>query len=48
MFGLFQKTPAQQAEDDAKIQASLSKTLGFFGRIGTLFQANEVTDETWD
>ncbi len=49
MFGLFRKTPAQQAEDDAKIQASLSKTRqGFFGRIGTLFQANEVTDETWD
>ncbi len=49
MFGLFRKTPAQQAEDDAKIQASLNKTRqGFFGRITTLFQANEVTDETWD
>ncbi len=49
MFGLFRKTPAQQAEDDAKIQASLAKTRqGFFGRINSLFQANEVTDETWD
>ncbi len=49
MFGLFRKTAAQQAEDDAKIQASLSKTRqGFFGRITTIFQANEVTDETWD
>ncbi len=49
MFGLFRKTPAQQAEDEAKIQASLAKTRqGFFGRINTLFQANEVTDETWD
>ena len=49
MFGLFRKTPAQQAEDDAKIQASLTKTRqGFFGRINSLFQANEVTDETWD
>ena len=49
MFGLFRRTPAQQAEDDAKIEASLAKTRqGFFGRIGTLFQANEVTDETWD
>ncbi len=49
MFGLFRKTPAQQAEDDAKIQASLSKTRqGFFGRIGSLFQANEITDELWD
>jgi fused signal recognition particle receptor len=46
---LFRKTPSQQAEDDAKIQASLSKTRqGFFGRINTLFQANEITDETWD
>lgn len=49
MFGLFRRTPAQQAEDDAKIQASLAKTRqGFFGRISGLFQANEVTDETWD
>jgi fused signal recognition particle receptor len=49
VFGLFRRTPAQQAEDDAKIQASLAKTRqGFFGRIGGLFQANEVTDETWD
>jgi fused signal recognition particle receptor len=49
VFGLFRRTPAQQAEDDAKIQASLAKTRqGFFGRIGTIFQANEVTDDTWD
>ncbi len=32
-----------------RFKRSLSKTCqGFFGRIGTLFQANEVTDETWD
>lgn len=49
MFGLFRKTPAEQAEDNAKIQASLAKTRqGFFGRIGALFQASELTDETWD
>jgi fused signal recognition particle receptor len=49
VFGLFRKTPEQQAEDQVKIQASLTKTRqGFFGRVGTLFQANEVTDETWD
>jgi len=49
VFGLFRRTPAQQAEDDARIEASLAKTRqGFFGRIGALFQANEVTDETWD
>ena len=46
---LFRRTPQQQAEDEAKIQASLAKTRqGFFGRISTLFQANEITDETWD
>jgi fused signal recognition particle receptor len=49
VFGLFRKTPEEQAEDQAKIQASLSKTRqGFFGRVGALFQANEVTDETWE
>lgn len=49
MFGLFRKTPTQQAEDEAKIQASLAKTRqGLFGRIGSLFQANEITDDTWD
>jgi fused signal recognition particle receptor len=49
VFGLFRRTPAQQAEDDAKIEASLARTRqGFFGRIGTLFQASEVTDETWN
>ena len=48
MFGRFRKSPEQQADDDAKIQASLTKTRqGFFSRITTLFQANEVTEETW-
>jgi fused signal recognition particle receptor len=49
LFGRFRKPAEEQAEDQAKIQASLSKTRqGFFGRIGTLFQANEVTEETYD
>ena len=49
MFGLFRKTPAQQAEDNARLQASLAKTRqGLFGRISALFQANEITDDTWD
>lgn len=49
MFGLFRKTPQQQADDEAKIQASLAKTRqGFFGRINDLLQASEVTDDTWD
>jgi fused signal recognition particle receptor len=49
LFARFRKSPEERAEDDAKIQESLSKTRqGFFGRIGTLFQANEITDDTWD
>ncbi|MEJ5198696.1 MAG: signal recognition particle-docking protein FtsY [Anaerolineae bacterium] len=48
MFGLFRKSPEQQAEDKAKIEASLTKTRqGFLGRIATLFQANEITEDTW-
>lgn len=49
MFGRFRKPAEEQAEDQAKLQASLSKTRqGFFGRIGTLFQENEVTEATYD
>ncbi len=49
MFSRFRKPAEERAEDQAKIQASLSKTRqGFLGRIGTLFQTNEVTDETYD
>ncbi len=48
-FGFFRRTPQQEAEDQQKIQQSLTKTRqGFFGRVSTLFQANEITDETWD
>jgi fused signal recognition particle receptor len=46
---LFRKTQAEQAEDDAKIRAGLAKTRqGLFGRIGSLFQANEISEETWE
>jgi len=49
LLGRFRKSAEEQAEDQAKIQASLSKTRqGFFGRLGTLFQANEITEDTWD
>jgi fused signal recognition particle receptor len=49
LFSRFRKPAEEKAEDQAKIQASLSKTRqGFLGRIGTLFQANEVTDDTYD
>jgi fused signal recognition particle receptor len=48
VFGLFRKNPEQQAQDKAKIEAGLAKTRqGFLGRIGALFQANEITDDTW-
>ena len=48
-MALFRKSQAEQAEDDAKIRASLAKTRqGLFGRIGSLFQASEITEETWD
>jgi fused signal recognition particle receptor len=49
VFNIFRKPAEEKAEDQAKIQASLSKTRqGFFGRISTIFQANEITEETWD
>jgi fused signal recognition particle receptor len=49
MFGLFRKSADERAQDQARIDASLNKTRqGFFGRISALFQANEITDATWD
>jgi len=49
LFGLLRKSAEEQALDEAKIQASLTRTRqGFFGRIGALFQTNEITDETWE
>ncbi len=36
-------------EEQAKLDRSLDKTRhGVLGRIGTLFQANEITDDLWD
>ena len=49
MFGRFRRNQEEQAADQAKINASLAKTRqGFFGRLGTIFQANELTEDTWD
>jgi len=49
VVALFRKTPDERTEDQAKLEASLTKTRhGLFGRIGALFQANELTDETWE
>ncbi len=39
----------EKSADDVKLEASLNKTrAGFFDRIGTLFQENEITDGLWD
>lgn len=41
--------PAKGSEDETRLENSLAKTRsGFLGRLGTLFQANEITDELWD
>lgn len=35
--------------DDQKLEQSLEKTRsGFMGRIGSIFQANEITEELWE
>jgi len=48
VVGLFRRSAAEQAQDEARIQASLSKTRqGFFGRISSLFQASEISEDTW-
>jgi fused signal recognition particle receptor len=40
---------AEKTEDELRLEASLQKTRsGIFGRIGTLFQENEITEELWD
>lgn len=39
----------EKTEDEVKLEASLQKTRsGFLGRITTIFQENEITDELWD
>ncbi len=38
-----------KTQDDIKLAESLSKTRsGFLGRIGSIFQENEITDALWD
>lgn len=37
------------AEDEQKLDQSLNKTRsGVLGRIGSIFQANEITEDLWD
>jgi fused signal recognition particle receptor len=48
-MNLFRRTKEEQQDDERKIHESLEKTRGgILGRLGTIFQANEITEETWD
>ncbi len=41
--------PSKATEDDVRLENSLAKTRsGVFGRLGSIFQANEITDELWE
>ena len=43
------RTRQEKTQDDVKLEESLQKTRSsFFGRIGALFQENEITDELWE
>ncbi|WP_423222239.1 signal recognition particle-docking protein FtsY [Candidatus Amarolinea aalborgensis] len=43
------KRPEDRLAEQEKVQESLAKTRrGLFGQIGGLFQASELTEETWD
>ena len=50
MFGrLFGKKKEEKTQDDLKLEQSLQKTRsGILGRIGSIFQENEITDALWD
>lgn len=50
MFGrLFGKKTEEKSEDDFKLEQSLQKTrTGIFGRISTIFQENQITDQLWE
>ncbi len=39
----------EKTQDELRLEASLQKTRSnLFGRIGSIFQENEITDELWD
>ena len=45
---LFGKDVARD-EEELKLEQSLTKTRsGVLGRIGAIFQANEITDDLWE
>ena len=46
---LFGKREEEKTQDDLKLEQSLQKTrTGILGRISTLFQENQITDDLWD
>ena len=46
---LFGKKQDEKTQDDLKLEQSLQKTRsGILGRLGTIFQENEITDELWE
>ncbi len=39
----------EKTQDELKLEESLQKTRsGIFGRIGAIFQENEITEELWE
>ena len=50
LFGrLFGKKKEEKTEDDLKLEQSLQKTRsGILGRLGSIFQENEITDALWE
>jgi fused signal recognition particle receptor len=46
---LFGKKKEEKTEDEIKLEQSLQKTRsGILGRLGSIFQENEITDELWE
>lgn len=46
---LFGKKQDEKTQDDIKLEQSLQKTRsGIWGRIGSIFQENEITSELWE
>ena len=49
MLKLFRRSQEEEKADEQRLHDSLEKTRGgLFGRLGSIFQANEITEETWD
>ena len=49
MLKLFRRSQEEEQADEQRLHDSLEKTRGgFFGRLGSIFQANEITEETWE